>query len=164
MILFLGTIKKITGDAYAQENGSFGVATLQRHHVAIHGRALELTFRGKSGGAWKIRVTDDLLRDYFPSIPRTPGTDSAICSAVREGRSTRWEPVSDTEINTCFGDIPEFPSSKSLVWQLMQLRHGFTTLRPFPRGPTSTLASFASTSKEWWPTSKGNGTAQCWRS
>lgn len=110
---------RVGGAAYAQENGSFGVATLQRRHVAIHGRALELAFRGKSGGAWKIRVTDDLLRDYFTSIPRTPGTDPAICSAVREGRRTRWEPISDTEINTYLGDIAGrgFTAKDFRTWQ-----------------------------------------------
>ncbi|MHA7268701.1 DNA topoisomerase IB [Arthrobacter sp. HLT1-20] len=96
---------RVGGAAYAQENGSFGVATLQRRRVAVQGRALELVFRGNSGGAWKVHVTDELLRDYFASMPRTPGTGPAICSAVREGRRTRGEPISDTEINNYLGDI-----------------------------------------------------------
>ncbi|POH57833.1 DNA topoisomerase IB [Arthrobacter glacialis] len=110
---------RVGGAAYAQENGSFGVATLQRRHVAVHGRALELAFRGKSGGAWKIRVTDELLRDYFTSIPRTPRTGPAICRAVREGRRTRWEPISDAEINNYLGDIAGhgFTAKDFRTWQ-----------------------------------------------
>ncbi|MEO8220317.1 MAG: DNA topoisomerase IB [Specibacter sp.] len=110
---------RVGGAAYAEDNGSFGAATLQRRHVAVQGRVLELVFRGKSGGEWNVRIKDDLLRDYFASIPRTPRTGPAICSAVREGRRTRWEPVSDTEINNYLADIAGhgFTAKDFRTWQ-----------------------------------------------
>jgi len=43
---------------YAKENGSFGIATLQRRHASVHGDTVHFEYRGKAG---KMQVRE--LRD-----------------------------------------------------------------------------------------------------
>jgi len=40
---------RIGNEQYAKANRSFGISTLRKRHVNVHGNAIELTYRGKSG-------------------------------------------------------------------------------------------------------------------
>jgi DNA topoisomerase-1 len=40
---------RIGNEQYAKANRSFGISTLRKRHVNLHGNAIELTYRGKSG-------------------------------------------------------------------------------------------------------------------
>lgn len=52
------TLIRIGSDEYAKANKSFGLTTLRRRHVAINGAKLRFEFRGKSGIAHAVDVTD----------------------------------------------------------------------------------------------------------
>lgn len=52
------TLIRIGSDEYAKANKSFGLTTLRRRHVAIDGSKLRFEFRGKSGIAHAVDVTD----------------------------------------------------------------------------------------------------------
>ncbi|MDQ3674886.1 MAG: DNA topoisomerase IB [Gemmatimonadota bacterium] len=52
------TLIRIGSDEYAKANKSFGLTTLRRRHVAIDGAKLRFEFRGKSGIAHAVDVTD----------------------------------------------------------------------------------------------------------
>jgi len=52
------TLIRIGSDEYAKANKSFGLTTLRRRHVAIDGANLRFEFRGKSGIAHAVDVTD----------------------------------------------------------------------------------------------------------
>lgn len=52
------TLIRIGSDEYAKSNKSFGLTTLRRRHVAIDGAKLRFEFRGKSGIAHAVDVTD----------------------------------------------------------------------------------------------------------
>src|SRR5712692_3600454 len=41
-------------EVYAKENGSFGIATLQNRHAAVHGDAVHFDYMGKSGKRQEI--------------------------------------------------------------------------------------------------------------
>jgi len=110
---------RIGGSTYAQENGSFGVSTLQRRHVQLEGDRVRLHFTGKSSGEWDVVLADDLLHAFFEGIPRTPRTAPAICHAVTTGRRKDWRGVSETDINTYLGDIAGhgFTAKDFRTWQ-----------------------------------------------
>src|SRR3954471_2082156 len=52
---------RVGNDEYARENKSFGLTTLRRRHVRVSGSSLSFTFRGKSGIAHNISITDKRL-------------------------------------------------------------------------------------------------------
>jgi len=52
------TLIRIGSEEYSKANKSFGLTTLRRRHVAIDGAKLRFEFRGKSGIAHAVYVTD----------------------------------------------------------------------------------------------------------
>ena len=52
------TLIRVGSDEYARDNGSFGLTTLRRRHVEVSGAKLRFEFRGKSGVAHAVSVTD----------------------------------------------------------------------------------------------------------
>ncbi|WP_372698149.1 DNA topoisomerase IB [Arthrobacter sp. JSM 101049] len=110
---------RIGGSTYAQENGSFGVSTLQRRHVRVEGDRVHLHFTGKSSGEWDVVLRDEQLPAFFEAIPHTPRTAPAICYAVATGRRKDWHGVSDTDINGYLGEIAGhgFTAKDFRTWQ-----------------------------------------------
>jgi len=49
---------RIGNEQYAKANRSFGISTLRKRHVNVHGNTIELTYRGKSG-----KVQNRILHD-----------------------------------------------------------------------------------------------------
>jgi DNA topoisomerase-1 len=52
------TLIRVGSDEYARDNGSYGLTTLRRRHVAVSGAKLRFEFRGKSGVPHCVAVTD----------------------------------------------------------------------------------------------------------
>jgi DNA topoisomerase-1 len=52
------TLIRIGSDEYRKANKSFGLTTLRRRHVAVHGSEMRFEFRGKSGIQHAVSVTD----------------------------------------------------------------------------------------------------------
>lgn len=110
---------RVGGAAYAQENESFGATTLQRRHVSAHEDSLHLVFRGKSAGSWDVYVRDQLLVDYFATVPHTPRKDAALGHPAELGRRKLWQPISDSEVNHYLGHIagPGYTAKDFRTWQ-----------------------------------------------
>jgi DNA topoisomerase-1 len=67
------TLIRVGNDAYARQNGSFGLTTLRDRHVAIAGDRLRFEFRGKSGKAWKLKLHDCRVARIVRSCQELPG-------------------------------------------------------------------------------------------
>lgn len=67
------TAIRVGNDSYAQENGSYGLTTLQDRHARIHGAAVELTFRGKSKQHQRAKLTDAQLARIVKRCRDLPG-------------------------------------------------------------------------------------------
>ena len=52
------TALRIGGESYARANRSYGLTTLRRRHVEVHGTTVELTFRGKGKKHVHVLVDD----------------------------------------------------------------------------------------------------------
>ena len=52
---------RIGADAYAEDNGSFGLTTLERHHVRRRGAVLVFHFVGKSGIEYTVEIDDPAI-------------------------------------------------------------------------------------------------------
>lgn len=110
---------RVGGAEYAEENGSFGAATLQRRHVTVEGRRVHLMFRGKSGGQWDVWVSDPQLAEFFARVPRNPRGAPAVCFAVQEGRRREWRGITASEINGYLSGLagPGFTAKDFRTWQ-----------------------------------------------
>ncbi len=55
------TLIRVGNDQYARDNKSFGLTTLRKRHVGVHGAGLVFTFRGKSGKQHRTGISDRRL-------------------------------------------------------------------------------------------------------
>ena len=79
---------RIGNDVYADENGSFGLTTLERRHVRRRQDRLVFTFTGKSGVDHRIEIDDAVVIETLEAMRRRRGTTARLLS-YREGRSWR---------------------------------------------------------------------------
>ena len=64
---------RVGNEEYARTNGSYGATTLRGRHARIHGDTLELSYRGKSGVARRVRITDRKLARIVRRCRELPG-------------------------------------------------------------------------------------------
>src|SRR3954471_10962640 len=59
--LLEASLIRVGNEEYARTNGSFGLTTLNNHHVSVSGQRLRFRFRGKSGKFHDIQLDDARL-------------------------------------------------------------------------------------------------------
>ena len=79
---------RIGNDVYADENGSFGLTTLERRHVRRRQDSLIFAFVGKSGVEHEITIDDAVVVEAIEIMRRRRGGDDRLLS-YRNGRSWR---------------------------------------------------------------------------
>ncbi len=87
---------RIGNDIYADENGSFGLTTLERRHVRRHQDGLVFAFVGKSGVEHRIEIDDRVVIEAIDVMRRRRGDDLRLLS-YKEGRS--WRSVLPALVN-----------------------------------------------------------------
>jgi DNA topoisomerase IB len=88
---------RIGNDVYAEENGSFGLTTLQRQHVRRKGAALVFCFVGKSGIEHCITIDDSAVVEALEVMRRRRGPADEELLAWKEGR--RWHDLDSGHVN-----------------------------------------------------------------
>jgi DNA topoisomerase I len=66
---------RVGNDEYARTNRSFGLTTLQDHHVEVSGARLRFEFRGKSGKTHRVALSDRRLARIVARCQALPGAD-----------------------------------------------------------------------------------------
>lgn len=87
---------RIGNDVYADENGSFGLTTLERRHVRRRQDRLVFAFVGKSGVEHRVEIDDAVVIEAIDVMRRRRGTDLKLLS-YKEGRS--WRAVLPALVN-----------------------------------------------------------------
>jgi DNA topoisomerase I len=86
---------RIGGESYAEENGTFGLATLQRRHVRfLADGSMLFAYAAKGGRQRRLRLADDDVRAVLRAIKRRHGPAGLL--AYRDGR---WIDVRSGDIN-----------------------------------------------------------------
>jgi DNA topoisomerase-1 len=67
------TMIRVGNRAYAKENKSYGLTTLQSRHVSVEGAELRFHFKGKSGKIWNLGVHDRRVARIVRSCQELPG-------------------------------------------------------------------------------------------
>lgn len=101
-------------EVYAHENGSFGIATLRKRHVSVHGDTLELRFRGKSGQHQERRLTDRHVARVVRALLNAP---RAEVFQYQDGAGA-WLDVKRQDINRYIKEVMgnEFSAKDFRTW------------------------------------------------
>ena len=67
------TCMRIGNDEYKHQNDSYGLTTLQDHHVKVEGSRMKFRFRGKSGQQQEIELNDQRLAKIVKRCRDIPG-------------------------------------------------------------------------------------------
>jgi DNA topoisomerase-1 len=95
-LLDLGLFR-VGGEEYAEENGSFGLSTLRREHVVVHGDGrLTFDYVGKSGISRRIVIADPDAYAVVASLARRMAPDEQLFGWT-VGR--RWHDVTAADVN-----------------------------------------------------------------
>ncbi|MEO5711363.1 MAG: DNA topoisomerase IB [Nocardioidaceae bacterium] len=87
---------RIGSDAYTDDNGSFGLTTLERRHVSRRGEKLVFSFVGKSGVEHTIEIDDALSIASVETMRRRKSTEQRLL-AYKELRS--WAALDAARVN-----------------------------------------------------------------
>ncbi|HVM28902.1 MAG TPA: DNA topoisomerase IB [Mycobacteriales bacterium] len=94
---------RVGGERYAEENGSYGLATLRKEHVRITTAGeIELEFLGKSGKLWQRSLVEAEVVDVVRRLKRRRGGGAELL-AYREGR--QWVDVKSGDINAFLREV-----------------------------------------------------------
>jgi DNA topoisomerase I len=95
---------RIGSEAYTEENGSFGLATLRRSHVRVSGSEIRFDFAAKSGQRRVQSIRDPALARLTSALLRRKGGGRELL-AFRDGKT--WRDVRSEDINAYLKDLAD---------------------------------------------------------
>jgi DNA topoisomerase I len=87
---------RIGGEAYAEANNSYGLATIRKEHVSIEGKTVVFDFVAKSGQERYVAVADDLVRSAVAHLLTQQHEGPELLAYESEDG---WRDVNSSEIN-----------------------------------------------------------------
>ena len=88
---------RIGGEAYAEANNSYGLATIHKEHVSIENGSVIFNYVAKSGQERYVALADDLVRSAVRDLLARRGGGPELL-AYKDGK--HWHDVSSTDINS----------------------------------------------------------------
>ena len=95
---------RVGGEDYAEENESYGLATIQKQHVRVKKDEIEFDYVAKGGVDRTYTVQDRLVVPTVASLKRRRGKPTDELLAYHESRGV-WRDVSSSEINQWVKDL-----------------------------------------------------------
>ncbi len=89
---------RVGGERYAEENDSYGLATLLKEHVAVSRGAVTFAFTGKSGKEWDTTLVEPDVVAVVSALKRPRGGGPALLAWRSEAGA--WVDVKSSDINT----------------------------------------------------------------
>ncbi len=88
---------RIGGESYAEENDTYGLATLRKEHVRVRKDALEFDYDAKSGQHRTCQVVDPEVRAVITTLRRRRAPASAELLAYKA--DGQWTDIRSSDIN-----------------------------------------------------------------
>jgi DNA topoisomerase IB len=89
---------RVGGEAYAEDNESFGLTTLEKRHVRVRRGAIEFEYVAKGGALRTQTVEDELVLPTVVALRRRRAPAEARLLVYRDGRSA-WRELRSDELN-----------------------------------------------------------------
>jgi DNA topoisomerase IB len=102
-LLDLGTFR-IGSEEYAEENGTYGLATLRREHVSVRGERTFFRYTAKGGIEREVEITDRPTATVVRQLLERPG-DAGEDLLAYQTDDGEWRDVTSTEINAYLKEI-----------------------------------------------------------
>jgi DNA topoisomerase-1 len=105
---------RIGGEGYAENNGTYGLATMQRRHVTINGDEIVFDYEAKGGQRRLQAVVDPDLRPVIERLKRRRSGRELL--AYRNGRG--WVDVRSEDVNAYLKDAAaeDFSAKDFRTW------------------------------------------------
>ncbi|MEO6317348.1 MAG: DNA topoisomerase IB [Acidimicrobiales bacterium] len=107
---------RIGGEAYAEENDTYGLATLRKAHVRVRRESLEFDYDAKSGQHRLCQVVDPEVRAVITTLRRRRAPADAELLAYKDGQE--WIDIRSSDINdyiqACIGN--DFTAKDFRTW------------------------------------------------
>ncbi len=106
---------RVGGEQYAEENGSYGLATLRREHVSTRRGTLEFEYQAKGGANRTQVVADPEVVAVVRALLRRRDTNPELL-AYRRGKA--WRDVRSDDINDYLSEVAggEFTAKDFRTW------------------------------------------------
>jgi len=108
---------RIGGEEYAEENDTYGLATLQKGHVQVRGDKLLFDYDAKSGQRRVCEVDDPIVRDVVRTLRRRRAPADAELLAYKDS-AKGWVDIKSSDINAYLRDHigDEFTAKDFRTW------------------------------------------------
>jgi DNA topoisomerase-1 len=108
---------RVGGEAYAEENGSYGLATLRKEHAKVRGTKVEFAFEAKSGQHQRCQVVDPTIAEVLGRLRRRRIPPEAELLAYRDDDG-QWVDVTSDDINRYIQSVlgDEFSAKDFRTW------------------------------------------------
>jgi DNA topoisomerase I len=93
---------RVGGEQYADENSSYGLATLRREHVTLHRDVIVFDYPAKSGKQRIQQLADDDLRAVVLGLLRRHDDSPELLAYKEQGR---WRDVRSDDVNVYLREI-----------------------------------------------------------
>ncbi|MEQ1785646.1 MAG: DNA topoisomerase IB [Acidimicrobiales bacterium] len=127
---------RVGGEVYAEENDSYGLATIRKDHVRVRADTLEFDYEAKSGQQRLCQVVDPDVRAVIVTLRRRRSPASAELLAYKDGRE--WIDVKSSDINEYIqahiGD--DFTAKDFRTWVGTVLAAAMLAVHDTPETPT----------------------------
>jgi DNA topoisomerase IB len=131
---------RVGGETYAEENDSYGLATLRKSHATVRGDKVLFRYRAKSGKQQFQFITDRGVRDVLERLKGRSGGGEELL-AYRVGR--RWHDIQSTDINGYIKEIAgeDFSAKDFRTWNATVLAAHFLGVEASNNGRPGTKTS-----------------------
>ena len=101
---------------YAEENGSFGLTTLLKHHVVPSDDGLAFAYTAKSGQEVQVTVRDERVQTVLEALRRRRGGSGQLL-AYRSGSA--WKDLDATDVNAYVKEVlrGDFTAKDFRTWR-----------------------------------------------
>ena len=120
-LLDLGLFR-VGGETYATDNGSFGLATVERRHVRVGAEGISFDYVAKSGKRRRIVLQDEQCAKVVTTLKRRrddgEGGEDLLAWRVADGGRTRWRDVTSSDINDYVHEVvgPDTSAKDFRTW------------------------------------------------
>jgi DNA topoisomerase IB len=138
-LLDLGAFR-VGSEQYAEDNGTYGLATLRREHVRVRGEQVFFSYNAKGGIERELELTDKPTADVVRELLKRPEEGEELLGYWVQGPDGErlWHDVTSTEVNAYLKEISdaEITAKDFRTWNATVLMA--TTLAAAPEPATKT--------------------------
>jgi DNA topoisomerase IB len=138
-LLDLGAFR-VGSEQYAEDNGTYGLATLRREHVRVRGEQVFFSYNAKGGIERELELTDKPTADVVRELLKRPEEGEELLGYWVQGPDDErvWHDVTSTEVNAYLKEISdaEITAKDFRTWNATVLMA--TTLAAAPEPATKT--------------------------